>query len=116
MGRFNKLYAALLGSAVYTAYQYYGDGVFSGEDTIRTALAVVGVFLVWMTANGPAGKVWGYAKTIAYAASSGLGAALTVLPDGLTKSEIMMLVMVVGTALGIFIQPNDPEPAGVRGR
>lgn len=110
MKRFKKLGAAVVGAVLMTAYGYWGDQSFTTYEIIQTVSAGVGAFLVWLTANGPAGSAWEYAKTLAYGVSAVLATLLTTLPGGLSGQDKIALVIAFGTTTGVLSLRNDPEP------
>lgn len=109
MGRFKKLIAAVLGAAAFAAYGYLDDQVFTNVEIVQTVSAGVAAFLVWLTANGPVGSYWHYAKTIAYAATAGLATLLTVMPDGIEGREWLAVLIAAGTGAGVLTADNKPK-------
>lgn len=110
LGRFNKLYVAVAGAVAMAAYGFYDDQTLSDVEKIQVLSAGVGAFLVWITANGPVGTFWRYAKTVAYGVSAVLALLVTSLPDGLTNQEKVALVIAFATGAGILSLKNNPEP------
>lgn len=110
LGRFKKLYVGIAGALLMAAYGFYDDQILTGNEKIQIVSAGVGAFLVWITANGPVGTFWRYAKAAAYGVTAVLAALMTTLPDGLTNQEKITLLIAFGTGAGILSLKNKPEP------
>lgn len=110
LGRFSKLYAAIAGAVVMTAYGFYDDQILTDVEKIRILSAAVGAFLVWITANGPVGTFWRYAKTVAYGVTAVLALLVTSLPGGLDNQEKVALGIAFLAGIGVLSLKNDPEP------
>lgn len=110
LGRFKKLYAAIAGAVIMAAYGFYDDQILTGNEKIQIVSAAVGAFLVWVTANGPVGSFWRYAKAAAYGVTAVLATLMTTLPGGLTNQEWIALLIAFGTGAGILSLKNKPEP------
>lgn len=110
LGRFKKLYAAVAGAAVMTAYGFYDDQTLSGIEQIQVLNAAVAAFLVWITANGPVGTFWRYAKSMAYGVVAVLALLVTSLPGGLDNQEKVALGIAFLTGIGVLSLKNKPEP------
>lgn len=92
-----------------TATQFLDDNVLTGTEKVQVASAVVAAFLVWLTANGPKGTIWYYAKTLAYGSTALLATLLTTLPDGITTQEKLALAIAFLTGAGVLGVRNEPE-------
>lgn len=110
MSRFNKLWAAIAGAVVMAAYGFYDDQILTGDEKIQLVSAAVGAFLVWQTTNGPVGKLWYYAKALAYGVTAVLAALMTTLPNGLTNQEWITLAIAFLAGAGVLGLRNKPEP------
>lgn len=110
---YNKLYMAIFGAVVMLGYQLSQSGPLGTTQYIQLAGAGVGAFLVWMTANGPRGTLWGYAKAIALVLSAGIPTLVTVLPSGLNAHEIFTLLISGLTALGVYSASGPASPPEV---
>lgn len=110
LGRFNKLYAAIAGAVAMAAYGFYDDQILTDVEKIQILSAAVGAFLVWITANGPVGTFWRYAKTVAYGVSAVLALLVTSLPSGLDNQEKVALGIAFLAGIGVLSLKNDPEP------
>lgn len=108
-----KFLVAVGGAAVMTAYQFLDDNALTGTEKTQVASVAVAAFLVWLTANGPKGTVWAYAKTLAYGSTALLGTLLTVLPDGISTQEKVALAIAFLTGAGVLGVRNEPETTAV---
>lgn len=106
---YKKLFAAVVGAGVMTAYQYLDDDRLVGTEQIQVAAAIVAAFLVWQTANGPKGRFWHYAKASAYGVTALLATLMTTLPAGLATQEKWALVISFLTGAGVLGLRNSPE-------
>jgi len=109
MGAYRKFLMALLGAVVVTLAAAMSDDVLSSAEIAQVILAGLGTFGVYVLPNAP-----GYSalKTLVAGATAGLGLLAGWLASGeqITDSMWLNLALAVGTALGVFIVPNDPEP------
>jgi hypothetical protein len=106
---FSKLWVALFGAAILTVAEVIQDDVFTwGDDGIKVASAIVGAFLVWLTANGPVGTGWHYAKSIAYGVSAVLAMLALTLTGGINTREWVELAIVFLTAAGVLAVRGAP--------
>lgn len=110
LGRFSKLYAAIAGAVAMAAYGFYDDQILTDIEKIQILSAAVGAFLVWITANGPVGTFWRYAKTVAYGVTAVLALLVTSLPGGLDNQEKVALGIAFLAGIGVLSLKNDPEP------
>lgn len=110
LGRFKKLYAAIASAVIMAAYGFYDDQILTGNEKIQIVSAAVAAFLVWITANGPEGTFWRYAKAAAYGATAVLATLLTTAPGGVHGREWIALAISFGTGAGILSLRNNPEP------
>lgn len=109
MGAYRKFVTALLGAVVVTLAAASSDDVITSAEVAQITLAALGTFGVYVLPNAP-----GYStlKTFVAAATAGVGLLAGWLATGqeITNSMWLNLALAVGTALGVFIVPNDPEP------
>lgn len=113
-GTYKKFAVAIFGALVLTGYSLFTDGNISGLEWVEIGAAGVGSALVWITANGPIGTFWRYAKVTSYTLSAVLATLYITLPDGLTGYELATLAISALTALGILGARNEPEAIAVR--
>lgn len=107
MAHYRKFIAALLGAVVVTLAAATSDDVLSAAEVAQVVLAGLGTFAVYVLPNAPG---YGVAKTFVAAATAGLGLLAGWLASGehVTDSMWLNLALAVGTALGVFVVPNEP--------
>lgn len=110
MGAYKKFLMALLGAVIVTLAAATSDDVLTSAEIAQVILAGLGTFGVYVLPNAPG---YGAAKTFVAAATAGLGLLAGWLASGerITDSMWLNLVLAVGTAAGVFLVPNEPEPA-----
>lgn len=99
---YNKLLVSVAGAMIMLAYQYFDDAHLTNVEWVQVLSAGVAAFLVWLTANGPKGTFWNYAKTAAFGVTALLATLLTVLPDGMNSHDWFTLAISLLTGLGVF--------------
>jgi hypothetical protein len=110
MSAYRKFLMALLGAVVITLAAAMSDDVLSSAEIAQVVLAALAPFSVYVLPNAPG---YGAAKALVTAALAGVGLLAGWLEAGqeITNSMWLNLALAVGTALGVFIVPNEPEPA-----
>lgn len=110
MGAYRKFLMALLGAVVVALAAATSDNQLTSAEIAQTVLAGLGMFSVYVLPNAPG---YGVAKSLVAAASAGVGLLAGWLASGeeITTSMWLNFALAVGTALGVFLVPNDPEPA-----
>jgi hypothetical protein len=63
ISKYWPLFVALFGAAFVAAQSAGADGWDWAPDGTRTGIALATALAAWITANGPAGTAWRYAKT-----------------------------------------------------
>lgn len=113
-GTYKKFAVAIFGALVMTGYQFFDDSMITNLEWVQIVAAGVGAALVWITANGPIGTFWRYAKLVSFTLSAVLVTLYTTLPGGLNSNEIFTIVISALTALGVLGARNEPEAVVVR--
>lgn len=110
MTAYSKFLTALFGAAIVTLAAAMSDDVLTSAEIAQVVLAGLGTFSVYVLPNAPG---YGYVKSLVAAGTAGLGLLAGWLASGQEISNGMWLnlILAVGTALGVFLVPNDPEPA-----
>lgn len=98
-----KAVVAMLVALVVAAWpQLTGDHHIDLAEgiTLATAIAAaLGTYLVPLAPSAP------WLKTLLYAVIAGLGVATSVVPDGVTADELLLILGAVASALGVWIAP-----------
>jgi hypothetical protein len=112
-GRYWKLAVAIAGAVIMALYQATtGDDRLDLAEKIMVVSAGVGAFLVWLTANGPVGTAWRYAKAIAYGVTAVLATLLLVVADQkIVAHEWWELAIAFGTGAGVLVISGAPTHA-----
>jgi hypothetical protein len=110
MSAYRKALAALFGAVVVTLAASLTDDVLTNAELAQVAVVALGAFGTYLVPNAPGYQT---AKTFVSAALAGLGLLAGWLAAGqeITSSMWLNFALAVGTALGVFIVPNDPEPS-----
>lgn len=110
MSAYRKALAALAGAALAFFATAYTDNAIEPGELAQMAFVALTAFATYLVPNAPGFK---YAKLITSAALTGIGLLSGWLASGeeITDSMWVVLVIQVGTVLGIFVTPNEPEPA-----
>ena len=110
MTAYRKFLTALFGAVIVTLVAATSDDKLTSAEIAQVVLAGLGTFGVYVLPNAPG---YGAAKSLVAAATAGVGLLAGWLASGehITQSMWLNLVLAVGVALGVFIVPNDPEPA-----
>lgn len=108
IGMYAKAFVGALvtaGGAIITALQT--DGVLTGDDWLRVAVALLGSFaLVWATPFDAVARV---GKAVVGALSGFLGALLVAWPDGISTIEWQTAFVALAVALlGVGAVSNAP--------
>lgn len=110
MSAYRKALAALAGAALAFFATAYTDNVIEPGELAQMAFAALTAFAAYLVPNAPGFR---YAKLLTSAALTGLGLLSGWVAAGETITDAMWVTLIiqVGTVLGIFVVPNDPEPA-----
>lgn len=79
------------------------------DEWVVMADAVLTAFLVYIVPN-LTGGVAEFAKTIVAGAFAVTAVLVTTLSGGLTASEVINLIIIFGTAVGVFMAPAPKHP------
>lgn len=103
IGKYWPLIAALFGAAFVAAQSAGADGWDWAPDGTRTGMAVATALAIWITANGPAGTGWRFAKSMAAVVVGVGGTFVVVYADGvLTAPDAWALVESAALAVGLL--------------
>lgn len=110
MSAYRKALAALAGAALTFLVVAWTDNVIEPGEWVQALFLGLTAFAAYLVPNAPGYR---YAKLYTSAALTGLGLLSGWLVSGqdITDAMWVTLLLQVGTVLGIFVVPNDPEPA-----
>lgn len=110
MQKYGKAIVAVLAAAAVALYQSYsGDRTIEPVEWVSIAIAFTTAVGVWLIPLAPQAK---WSKTAVAVVLAVLQALTAVILDGLGPDEIVLLIITVAGALGVYIAPAvSPTPA-----
>ena len=108
MSAYRKSLAALAGAVITVLAAALTDDVITSAEFAQIAVAALTAFGAYLVPNAPGAA---YAKTLVAAALAGLNLLVGWLANGqdITNAMWLNVAIAVGTALGVFILPNEQE-------
>ena len=110
MSAYRKAIAGLLGAVIVALVAATSDDTLTNAEIAQLSLSGLGAFGTYLLPNMP-----GYStvKSLVNAAMAGLGLLAGWLAAGqeITTSMWLNFALAIGASLGVFIVPNEPEPA-----
>jgi hypothetical protein len=110
MSAYSKSVTALLGAVATVLASALTDDVVTSAEFVQMTVAGLTAFAVYLLPNAPG---FGAVKTFVAAALAGLNLVAGWLANGeeITNAMWVNVVIAVAVALGVFVLPNDREPA-----
>jgi hypothetical protein len=110
MSAYSKSVTALLGAVATVLASALTDDVVTAAEFVQMTVAGLTAFAVYLLPNAPG---FGAVKTFVAAALAGLNLVAGWLANGeeITNAMWVNVVIAVAVALGVFVLPNDREPA-----
>jgi multisubunit Na+/H+ antiporter MnhC subunit len=107
-----KYVVAILGVILGATAAAIADGRVTGDEAVNLLILTLGAFATYLVPNLDHG-LRQYAKLIVAALTAGATLLSSVVSDGVTLAEWLMVGAAVLTAFTTYVIPNEPSPAVV---
>jgi hypothetical protein len=107
-----KYIVAMLGVVLGATAAAVADGRVTGDEAVNLLILTLGAFATYFVPNLDHGLSQ-HAKLIVAALTAGATLLSSVVSDGVTLAEWLMVGAAVLTAFTTYVIPNEPNPAVV---